>query len=173
MEKHTKEHESDTETSQGPSAATKLRYSHKVRLWVIGILLVIVAILFVFYTKFRVALIIAFIALLAAFGLEATQNDFDMKRLIETKSFQESKVGRDEKGNIKMDDLGNILFDKLGNVTTDKAVGKKADDYNCDDFSTQPEAQAFFIKVGGVGNDVNRLDGNKDGDACESLPKGK
>ena len=30
----------------------------------------------------------------------------------------------------------------------------------------------YFEKVGGVGNDVNRLDGDKDGEACESLPKG-
>lgn len=129
--------------------------------------------MFFFFEKFRIWLVIAFIALLAAFGMEATKNDFDLKKLIETKSFQESKVARDEKGNIKTNDLGQILFDKLGNITTDKTVGKKADDYNCDDFSTQPEAQAFFLKVGGVGNDVNRLDGNKDGEACESLPRGK
>jgi len=134
------------------SSLTKTRYNHKVRLWVIGILMAIVVVLFIFFEKLRVALIIAFIALLGAFGLEATQNDWDLQKLWETKSFEQSEVGR--------------------NVTTDKTVGKKADDYNCDDFSTQPEAQTFFLKVGGVGNDVNRLDGNKDGDACESLPKG-
>lgn len=61
----------------------------------------------------------------------------------------------------------------MGNVTTDKSAGKKADEYNCADFSNQPEAQSFFLKVGGVGKDVNRLDGNKDGDACESLPRGE
>lgn len=109
-------------------------------------------------------MVIAFIALLAAFGLEASQNDWDLGKLWETKSFQESKISRDESG--------NILFDKFGEITTDSTKGKEADEYNCDDFSTQPEAQKFFEKVGGVGNDVNRLDGNKDGDACESLPKG-
>ena len=154
------------------SSLTKTRYNHKVRLWVIGILMAIVVVLFIFFEKLRVALIIAFIALLGAFGLEATQNDWDLQKLWETKSFEQSEVGRDAKGNIRIDEAGKILFDKLGNVTTDKTVGKKADDYNCDDFSTQPEAQTFFLKVGGVGNDVNRLDGNKDGDACESLPKG-
>lgn len=163
----------DSENSKGVSTAAKLRYSHKVRLWVIGILLVITAVLFIFFAKLRVALVIAFIALLAAFGLEVTKNDFDLKKLIETKSFQDSKVARDEQGNVKTNDIGQILFDKLGNVTNDKTVGKKADEYNCDDFKTQPEAQAFFLKVGGVGNDVNRLDGNKDGVACQSLPKGK
>lgn len=142
----------------------KLRASHKFRLWFIGILLIIVAILFIFWQKARIALVVIFLTLLAAFGLEVSQNDWDLGKLWETKSFQESKISRDE--------AGNILFDKLGNITTDKSLGKKADDYNCDDFSTQPEAQAFFEKVGGVGNDVNRLDGNKDGVACQALPKG-
>jgi hypothetical protein len=124
----------------------------------------IVAVLFIFWEKARIALVIAFVALLAALGLEASKNDWDLQKLWQTKSLQESKVSRDAQG--------NILFDKLGNITTDKSKGKKADDYNCDDFSTQPEAQAFFEKVGGTGNDINRLDGNKDGKACESLPKG-
>ncbi|MBI1862882.1 excalibur calcium-binding domain-containing protein [Candidatus Microgenomates bacterium] len=141
----------------------ELRGSHKFRLWAIGILLIIVAILFVFWAKMRVFLVIAFIALLAAFGLEATNNDYDVGKMIKTRSVKDSKVQRDEKG--------NLLFDKLGNITTDSSKGKKADDYNCSDFSTQPEAQGFFEKVGGTKNDVNRLDGNKDGEACESLPK--
>ncbi len=95
-----------------------------------------------------------------------------MQKLWQTKSFEQSEVGRDEKGNIKLDEMGNILFDKFGNQTTDKTKGKGADDYNCDDFDTNPEAQAFFQKVGGTGNDLNRLDGDKDGQACESLPQG-
>ena len=41
--------------------------------------------------------------------------------------------------------------------------------YNCDDFSTQAEAQKVFEYCGGVGNDIHRLDGDKDGLACESL----
>ncbi len=48
---------------------------------------------------------------------------------------------------------------------------KATNDYNCDDFKTQSEAQNFFEKAGGVSNDTNRLDGNKDGVACQSLPK--
>jgi len=149
--------------STGPSKFQQARNSHKVRIWVIGILLVIVAILFIFWQKARVALVIAFIALLAALGLEVSQNDWDLGKLGQTKSFQESKVSRDS--------AGNILFDKLGNITTDSTVGKKSDEYNCDDFSTQPEAQAFFLKVGGTKNDVNRLDGDNNGLACQSLPK--
>ncbi len=165
------EKEKTTEEGKGVSNFTKLRYNRKFRLWFIAALMAIVVILFIFFEKLRIILVVAFIALLAAFGLEASQNDWDLQKLWETKSFQQSEVARDEKGNINLDKAGNILFDKLGNVTADKSSGKKADEYNCDDFSTQPEAQRFFEKVGGVGNDVNRLDGNKDGDACESLPK--
>jgi hypothetical protein len=164
MEPEEKVVEKVTEKKTGPSGFTKLRYNRKFRLAVIFILMVIVAILFFVWKQARVALVIAFVALLGAFGLEVSQNDWDLGKLWETKSLQESKVSRDAEG--------NIFFDKLGNITTDSSKGKKSDEYNCSDFSTQPEAQAFFEKVGGVGNDVNRLDGNNDGDACESLPKG-
>ena len=152
-----------TEKKAGTSKVNQLRGSRKVRLWVIGILMLIVGIMFVFWTKARIALAAIFITLLAAFGLEVSQNDWDLGTLMKTGSFQESKIARDA--------VGNVLFDKVGNITTDSSRGKTADEYNCDDFASQPEAQAFFEKVGGVGNDVNRLDGNKDGEACESLPK--
>lgn len=42
--------------------------------------------------------------------------------------------------------------------------------YNCSDFSTQAQAQSVFDQCGGVDNDVHKLDNNKDGEACESLP---
>lgn len=152
-----------SETSKSPSKAQKLRGSRKARLWLIGILLLIVAVMFVFLEKFRIWLAIIFIALLGAFGLEMGQNDWDLGKLWETKSFEQSKVSRDVHG--------DILFDKLGNIMTD-GTGKKASDYNCDDFDTQPEAQNFFERVGGADNDLYRLDGDKDGMACESLPQG-
>lgn len=161
--------EKDTQVS----TFTKLRYNHTFRLVLIVILMAIIATLFFFWKKARIALVVIFITLLAALGLEVSQKDWDLQKLWNTKSFQQSEVSRDEKGNIRTDNMGNILFDKLGNITTDAKVGKKADEYNCNDFTTQAEAQAFYQKVGGVGNDVNRLDGDKDGTACESLPKGK
>lgn len=111
--------------------------------------------------------LLVILAILAgAFGLEATSNDFDLGKLLGGSSVQESKVARDESGNV-------VYFDKEGNITSDSSKGKKASDYNCDDFSTEPEAQKFFEKVGGTGNDLYRLDGDKDGEACESLPNGK
>jgi endonuclease YncB( thermonuclease family) len=45
-----------------------------------------------------------------------------------------------------------------------------ANTYNCTDFSTHAEAQAVFDMCGGTGHDIHKLDSNKDGEACESLP---
>ncbi len=49
--------------------------------------------------------------------------------------------------------------------TAAKQVAKK--DYNCADFKTHTEAQAFFIANGGPKKDPYRLDADKDGIACE------
>ena len=63
--------------------------------------------------------------------------------------------------------------DKNGNVVPEGTAGAKyTDEYNCADFSAQGDAQRFFDKAGGVGHDTNRLDGDKDGVACEDLPRG-
>ena len=42
--------------------------------------------------------------------------------------------------------------------------------YNCSDFATQRDAQAFFLDEGGPSNDPHDLDGDNDGKACEELP---
>ena len=57
-------------------------------------------------------------------------------------------------------------------ITTppDDADQCNANLFNCDDFSSQGEAQAVFLECGGVSNDVHHLDGDEDGIACESLP---
>lgn len=107
----------------------------------------------------------AFALLSAALGLEATNNDYDVKKLIDTK------------GDLK---ASKVLRDKSGNVVTDEQIAqglvkqsdvKATDEYNCDDFKSQPEAQAFYDKAGGVAGDTNRLDGDKNGVACQALPK--
>jgi len=86
----------------------------------------------------------------------------------------ESQIERDSDGNLATDDEGGFLTrvfrDMEGNEVPEGTVGAKyADEYNCDDFATQPEAQRFFDNAGGLENDVNRLDGNKDGVACQAL----
>lgn len=151
-------------TKSDRSKFNQLRGNRKFRLGLILILMAIVAVLFFIWEKGRIALIIAFIALTGALGLELSQQDWDLGKLWQTGSFQESRVQRDESG--------NVLYDIEGNITTDPEVGKSADKYNCSDFSTQPEAQAFFEKLGGTDNDIHRLDGDNDGVACESLPAG-
>ena len=42
--------------------------------------------------------------------------------------------------------------------------------YNCTDFKTHAEAQQVFELCGGANNDIHKLDADKDGIACESLP---
>lgn len=115
------------------------------------------------------------VILLGALGLEASNNDWDLSSIFSGSSVSDSKIVRDEKGNVARDAQGNVITrimrDKEGNVV--QSGGKYTDEYNCNDFATQPEAQKFFEKAGGTRADTNRLDGDKDGVACESLPKGK
>lgn len=116
--------------------------------------------------------------LLAAFGLTATNNDWNLNSMLSGQSASESKIQTDEKGNLKQNETGDfitrVMRDKSGNIVpTGKEGGKFTDEYNCSDFATQPEAQTFYNNAGGVKGDVNGLDGNNDGVPCESLPKGK
>lgn len=104
---------------------------------------------------FKPILGVIFVILAAAFGLEATNNDWDLGKLLQGESLSEAKVMRDIKGNVV------------------ESGGKYTDEYNCDDFTTQPEAQTFFENAGGPSTDTNGLDGDNDGVACESLPVGK
>ncbi|HEV7838081.1 MAG TPA: excalibur calcium-binding domain-containing protein [Gemmatimonadaceae bacterium] len=123
-------------------------------------------------------ILIGLLAILAgAFGLEATNNDWDLGKIVKGSSPSDAKILRDQNGNIRRDANGQIITrvtrDKNGNVVPEGTAGAKyTDEYNCADFSAQPAAQRFFDKAGGVGHDTNRLDGDKDGVACEDLPKG-
>lgn len=118
---------------------------------------------------------VVIVILLGALGLEVSNNDWDLGSIFSGSSVSDSKVVRDEQGNVAYDANGNIITrimrDKEGNIVENG--GKYTDEYNCDDFATQEEAQSFFEKAGGVRADTNRLDGDKDGEACESLPKSK
>lgn len=97
------------------------------------------------------------VVLLTALGLEVSNNDYDLGKILEGSSWKDAKVMRD----------------KDGNVVTDGS-GKYTNDYNCDDFDSQDQAQRFFDKVkADTGEDPNRLDRDKDTVACEDLPKEK
>lgn len=54
----------------------------------------------------------------------------------------------------------------VGSVGTANAII----DRDCSDFSTQAEAQRFFVNAGGPQQDPHQLDGDDDGRACDSLP---
>ena len=153
------------------------RKSKKVRLYIIGGLLIVVALLAFLFEGLRIWMLGVAILLMVALGFEVSNTDVDLGSVVETGSFSDSVIERDEQGNLEVSEDGSLLTrllrDKEGNVVEEGTTGAKyTDEYNCDDFGTQPEAQAFFEKAGGVKSDVNRLDGNKDGVACQSLPAG-
>lgn len=110
--------------------------------------------------------------LLGAFGLTASGNDWDLNKILTGSSMSESKIQTDEEGNLVQNEAGEflsrIMRDKEGNVV--ESGGKYTDEYNCDDFATQEEAQRFFIKAGGPSKDLNGLDGDNNGVACQALP---
>jgi hypothetical protein len=139
-----------------------IRNSHKARLWIIGGLIVLCAVLFYFAktTTVKVILGVVIAVLLGAFGMEATKTDYDVEKLMETKSFSQSKIERDEA-------TGNI-------INIDEFCSSEKIDYNCSDFKTQTEAMTVYKRCGDLGKnmDVFRLDGDKDGLVCEALPSG-
>lgn len=117
------------------------------------------------------------VLLLGGLGLEVFNTDFDLGSILSGNSVSDSKIERDASGNLQRNETGDfvtrLLRDKTGSVVPAGTAGAKyTDEYNCDDFATQPEAQKFFENAGGIKGDTNRLDGNKNGEACESLPKG-
>lgn len=139
-----------------------IRSSKKVRLWTIGGLIVIAGIL-LFFVKSTWAKVVlgSVIALLAvAFGLEVKNTDYDVVKLAKTGSLSASKIERDPA-------TGNLInVDAFCN-------NSKKEDYNCDDFKTQPEAQSVYARCKTLGKNVDAygLDGNKNGLVCEALPK--
>lgn len=73
-------------------------------------------------------------------------------------------------------------FDKSNNEINDSDIQEQIDEmfesrdkcfgdiYNCNDFTTQQDAQDTFELCGGLeGNDIHRLDSDNDGVVCEGL----
>ena len=74
------------------------------------------------------------VLILGALGLEATNNDFDLGSLLQGQSMEEARMERDESGN-------------LTGVTTYTKEMCETNQFNCADFSTRLEAQAYFEGV--------------------------
>jgi hypothetical protein len=138
-----------------------LRSSKKARLWFIGALIAVVIglVFFVQGTWAKAALGVALALLVGAFGMEATNTDFDVQKLAETKSFSASKIERDPA-------TGNL-------INVEAFCNAEKIDYNCSDFKTQPEAQSVYNRCTSLGKnmDIYGLDGNSNGLVCEALPK--
>ena len=121
---------------------------------IIGLLLLVVAIGF-FFEKTRLFMIGIGVVLLIALGLEASNTDVDLGRLVETGSLSESMIKRDENGKA------------LYGATCEENI------YNCSNFKTQPEAQEVYDTCNTPENrDRHGLDRDGDNIACQSLPAG-
>ncbi len=131
------------------------RQNKKSRLIIIVGLLILVAVIAFFFEKTRMWMLGIGAILLIALGLEATNTDVDLGKLVETGSLQESMIQRDENGKA------------LYGATCEENV------YNCSNFKTQPEAQEVYDTCTSAENrDRHGLDRDGDGIACQSLPAG-
>lgn len=134
----------------------KLRGNKNVRLLVLFVLIVACVGIW-YYSDSKAAKTAAVVAggvAAVGLGLEVADTDIDLGKWWETGSLSEAVLPRDENGNVL-----------IGEVCDAKSEGFY--DYNCDDFATQEEAQAVYNQCG---DDVSRLDGDKDGIVCEALP---
>jgi len=94
----------------------------------------------------RIILGSVILLLLAALGLEVGNGDIDLTKILAGESVEDSRVRRTWTGE-----------------------SCAANIYNCDDFTTQEEAQNIFEQCGAIGSDVHYLDADADGIACEHL----
>jgi hypothetical protein len=131
------------------------RKNKNIRLAIIIGLLVAVVIIAFFFEKLRIWMIGIGIVLVAALGLEASNTDIDLGKMIETGSVTQSMIKRDASGN------------PLFGATCEENV------YNCGDFKTQKEAQEVYDTCNtGENPDRHGLDRDGNGIACQTLPAG-
>ena len=147
----------------------ELRQSKNARMVFLGVLFLILVVLFFTWGKAKGVLIGLMILVAIAMGIEATNYDIDLGKLLETGNVQESRV-QSTKDGIKL--YGSCI---KGGI--DKT------DINCANFKSQVEAQAKYEECAvqieknnsQVKNakslDIYGLDRDKDGKVCEALPK--
>lgn len=130
---------------------SKMRRSSNARLILMLALIIILAICYFVFEKFRLWILGLIAVLLVAVGLEVADTDVDLGKLVKTGSLQESMISKTDKGTWLIGEC------------------EKKANFNCDNFEYQEEAQALFEACGGPENDVHRLDGDNDGVVCEAL----
>jgi hypothetical protein len=156
-----------------PKNFEEVRTTKSIRIWFMVFLIAVIVLLYITGVIKKWFAIGLGILLLAAIGIETINYDLDLGKLWETGNIQESRVSHTKDG-IKL--MGSC------------AIPKKWEwDLNCSNFTTQTEAQAKYdscaneivsynkwvdsAKIKSL--DIYRLDGDKDGKVCESLPKWK
>ncbi len=148
------------------------RQTKSTHFWIIFSIAIVLIILWwtkIIKTGFAIGL---GILLLAAVGIETLNYDLDLGKLWETGSITSSRVSHTKEG-IKL--LGECALPKNQKDTSD---------LDCKNFTTQAEAQTKYNQCATeiasyntgidtkklVSLDIYRLDGDKDGIVCESLP---
>jgi hypothetical protein len=128
-----------------------IRRKSSTRLTIIIILLIILGLMFYFWKAARLWIAGLALVLVAALGLEVSGNDWDLGKLMQTGSLEESKVEKTQGGTW--------------------LIGEECqkEKFNCDTFEFQEDAQDLFVKCGGLENDIHGLDGDNDGQVCEAL----
>ncbi len=136
----------------------KIRGNKNVRLVVLLLIIAAAAGLWYFSDSkaAKTAAIVGGSVAAVAVGLEVADTDFDLKKLWETGSLEESLLARDGEGNLVTE--ASVFCD---------AQAEGFYDLNCGDFLTHAEAQNIYDTCD---SDINRLDGNNNGIVCESLP---
>jgi hypothetical protein len=135
------------------SKIKNLRRSSNVRLLVLLSLLIILAICYFVFEKFQIWILGLIAVVLVAFGFEFSGTDIDLNKMMETGSIKESMITKTDNGTWLMGEC------------------EKKENFNCDNFAYQDEAQTLFEECGGLGNDVHGLDRDKDGIVCEANKK--
>lgn len=142
------------------------RQRKNTRIWFMVLLLVIIAVLYFTVGKMKGLLIGLAVIILAAIGIQVTNYDLDLGKMIETH-------GDIQASRVQHTNDGVTLY---GSCVTD--------DLNCADFSTQTQAQEKYqwcmdqilannpAITDPNALDVYGLDGDKDGIVCEALPAG-
>ena len=106
-----------------------------------------------------------------ATGLEVADKDFDLGKMWDSVKNGDNPKEALKKSLLARDKDGNLI--RNPSVICD-AQEKKYYNFNCKDFLTQEEAQKVHEACKAkTGKDNFRLDGDKDGEVCESLPKKK
>lgn len=88
-------------------------------------------------------------------------------------AFKEAEnQARESKRGLWADDAckSNINESTIQPKPESQSLTSPSEDKDCSAFKTQKEAQVFYISQGGPGSDPHKLDQDKDGVACESLP---